>query len=197
LTIVALRFIISKNYHTEGVFLMKSSIRDICFIGISVAIIAVCARIRIPFPGGVAFTMQTWAVSLAGVVLGVRRGVVAVIVYILLGAVGVPVFTGVVGGIGVIAGLTGGFIVTFPAMAFLAGVCKDNTFYLSVALILGTFINLTGGMLWFAWVSDGTVGAAFSAAVMPFILPEFFKIVAVIIVGRSIQLALAKARIFV
>jgi biotin transport system substrate-specific component len=175
----------------------KFTTRDICFIGIFVAIIAVCAQIRIPFPGGVAFTMQTWAVSLAGVVLGVRRGVVAVLVYILLGAVGVPVFTGVVGGIGVIAGLTGGFIVTFPVMAFLAGVCKDNVVYLSGALIFGTIVNLGVGMLWFAWVMGVPVSGAFSATVMPFILPEVFKIVAVIIVGRSIQFALVKARVFV
>jgi biotin transport system substrate-specific component len=170
------------------------STRDICFMGIFVAIIAVCAQLRVPLPGGVAFTMQTWAVMFAGVVLGVKRGVIAIIVYILLGAMGVPVFNGFTGGLGVIAGPTGGFIVTFPIMALLAGLSK-NVYLLTVALSAAVFINLSAGMLWFAFERGIPVSAAFSAVVLPFILPEIFKIVAVIIIGKSVQRALFKARV--
>jgi biotin transport system substrate-specific component len=168
-----------------------------CYIGVFVAIMAVCAQIRIPFPGGVPFTMQTWAVALSGVVLGPRRGAVAALVYILLGAVGAPVFNGFTGGIGIVAGVTGGFIVTFPALAFAAGIgaVRENTFFLVAGVLAGTFVNFTVGMFWFAVVSQGTLFSAFTVAIMPFILPEIFKIVTVVIVGKSIQFALIKARV--
>lgn len=175
------------------------STRDICYIGIFAAIIAVCAQVTVPFIGGVPFTLQTWGVALAGVVLGAKRGVAAVLVYILVGAVGVPVFSGFGGGFGVIFGVTGGFILAFPVLAFAAGISArpGNVFILAAGLVAGTAVFLTLGMLWFAAVTGGTVAAAFAAAVAPFILPEIFKIVAVIIVGKSIQMALVRARIAV
>jgi biotin transporter BioY len=67
--------------------------------------------------------------------------------------------------------------------------------WLVACLVVGVFINLSVGMLWFAFVSGGTVGAAFAVAVAPFILPEVFKLFAVIIVGKSIKHALYKAGI--
>ncbi|MCL2387396.1 MAG: biotin transporter BioY [Defluviitaleaceae bacterium] len=172
------------------------SARDLCFIGLFVAVIAVCAQISIPFLGGIPFTLQTWAVALAGVILGARKGTIAVIVYVLIGAVGVPVFTQFRGGIGVITGVTGGFIVSFPVQAFMAGIfSRKNIPLLVLGLVIGTAINLTAGMHWFAFVSQGTIQAAFAAAVAPFILPEIIKIVVVILLGKSIQTALAKAQI--
>ena len=68
----------------------KLAIRDMCHIGIFAAIIAVCAQISIPMPLGVPMTLQTLAIPLAGVVLGIKKGVAATLVYILLGIIGVP-----------------------------------------------------------------------------------------------------------
>ena len=171
------------------------SIRDICYIGIFVAIIAVCAQIRIPLPGGVPFTLQTLAVALSGLVLGAKRGVIATVIYILLGAIGLPIFTLFGSGFGVVFGLTGGFIMTFPIMAFLAGICsrQGKVFLLAVGLFAGVAVNLTIGMLWFAFVAQSTIQSAFVVAVAPFILPEVFKMVVVFVVGKSIQVALLKA----
>ncbi len=72
----------------------SSYIRDICYIALFTALIAVLAQISIPLPGGVPLTLQTFAVPLAGLVLGSKRGTIATAVYVLLGAVGVPVFAG-------------------------------------------------------------------------------------------------------
>ena len=85
------------------------------------AVIAVLAQIAIPLPSGVPVTLQTFAVALTGVVLGAKRGSIATFVYILLGAVGVPVFSGFNGGLGAIVGKTGGFIWGFLFLAFFAG----------------------------------------------------------------------------
>ncbi|MCL2171961.1 MAG: biotin transporter BioY, partial [Defluviitaleaceae bacterium] len=66
----------------------RIKIRELCHIGIFVALIAVCAQIAIPLPGGVPITLQAWAISLAGLVLGAKNGAMAALVYVLLGAAG-------------------------------------------------------------------------------------------------------------
>ena len=88
---------------------MKST-KKMIIVGMFAAVIAVLAQIAFPLPSGVPVTLQTFAVVLTGVVLGARLGTAATFVYILLGAVGVPVFSGLGGGLGVIVGKTGGFI---------------------------------------------------------------------------------------
>ena len=70
----------------------KSTVSDFCFIGIMAAVTAVMAQISIPMPMGVPMTMQTFAVTLAGIILGSRRGALSMLVYLLIGVVGVPVF---------------------------------------------------------------------------------------------------------
>ena len=90
--------------------------RDMVLCAVMAAVTAVCAQISIPMPSGVPVTLQTFAVPLTGYLLGMKYGLISVAVYILLGAAGVPVFTGFRGGIGTIAGPTGGFIVGFLLM---------------------------------------------------------------------------------
>ena len=91
---------------------MKNSrLTQIVFIGLFAALIAVCSQIQIPGP--VPFTLQTFAVFLAAGLLGGKRGSIAVLIYILLGAIGLPVFAGFKGGIGALLGTTGGYILGF------------------------------------------------------------------------------------
>lgn len=169
--------------------------RDVCYIGIFVAVIAVCSQVSVPLPGLVPFSLQTWAISLAGILLGAKKGVLAVAIYILLGAIGVPVFAQFRGGIDVIFGVTGGFILSFPVLAFFAGISRNTNARLVAGIIAGTIINYAFGLIWFSFATGNRIEAAFAMAVAPFILPDIFKIIAAIIVGRSIQMALAKAKI--
>ena len=99
----------------------KSTVSDFCFIGIMAAVTAVMAQISIPMPMGVPMTMQTFAVTLAGIILGSRRGALSMLVYLLIGVVGVPVFSNFTGGLPSLVGPTGGFLVSFPIMAYLIG----------------------------------------------------------------------------
>lgn len=89
--------------------------RDMALIAAFAAVITVCAWISVP--AAVPFTLQTFAVFLAVGLLGGKRGTIAVAVYILLGAVGVPVFSGFNGGLGALLGITGGYILGFLAAA--------------------------------------------------------------------------------
>ena len=91
--------------------------RDIAYIAFFAVVIAVCSWISIPTV--VPFTLQTFAVFLTMGVLGGKRGTLAVLVYILMGTLGIPVFSGFTGGIGIIAGTTGGYIVGFIFSALL------------------------------------------------------------------------------
>lgn len=95
------------------------SARDITFIALSVALMAICSWISVPMT--VPVTLQTFAVFTAAGLLGMKRGTAAVLIYILLGAIGLPVFAGFTGGFGILAGSTGGYIIGFAFSALVVG----------------------------------------------------------------------------
>ena len=99
----------------------KVSTKSLVITGMSAAVIAVLAQIALPMPSGVPVTLQTFAIALTGAVLGAKLGTAAAGVYILLGAAGVPVFSGFSGGLAVLVGKTGGFIWGFLFLALLCG----------------------------------------------------------------------------
>jgi len=173
----------------------KISAREMCRIGIFTAITAVCAQLIVPMPYGVPMTMQTFAILLAGVALGAKNGALSALVYVLLGAAGAPVFAGFTGGLGVIFGRTGGFILSFPIMALAAGFggAKSNKLWLAFWLIAGTAINFLCGMLMFGLVTGTGPAASFVYVVLPFIPGGIVKIILVALSGRVIKAALAKS----
>jgi len=128
-------------------------------------------------------------------VLGAKKGAIATVVYVMLGAVGIPVFSNFTGGMGVIFGPTGGFILTFPIMAWLAGIGegKGSTVWLVFGLIAGTVINFIVGMLYFGFVASSNLHAAFIAAVLPFIPSAVIRIVVLPIVGKGIRSRLSQS----
>ena len=101
---------------------MKIKTVDLVSVALFAAIIAVMSQISIPTPFGVPVSLQTFAVALCGYFLGTKKGTAALIVWIAIGAVGVPVFTGFKGGFAVLLGLTGGFIYGFIPLVLLCGI---------------------------------------------------------------------------
>lgn len=167
----------------------KVSISDICHIGILTAIIAVMAQISIPMPYGVPMTLQTFAIPLAGIVLGAKKGAVSTLIYVLLGAVGVPVFSSFLGGLGIVLGYRGGFILSFPIMALAAGIgaSKNNKAWLAVWLAAGAVINYICGMLVFGFVMSSDLYTSFTACVLPFIPTDIVKIALLALSGGKIK----------
>ena len=173
-----------------------TNIRDICYIAIFTAIIAVMAQISIPLPAGVPLTLQTLAIPLAGIILGAKRGTMSTIVYILLAIAGVPVLANFTGGAGVVFGVTGGFIISFPIMAFLAGLVADKGIkspWFWGGLVAGVLINYLVGTVWFMFVAEASFEAAFTACVLPFLVTGLIKLVLSGILGDRIKRALKKA----
>ena len=153
----------------------KFSVRDICYAGLFAAVIAVMAQISIPMPLGVPMTMQTFAITLAAVVLGSKLSAIATLVYLLLGAVGVPVLANFSGGIDKFVGPTGGFLISFPIMAYIIGLGVEHRDAFKgafpVAVVVGTVVNYIVGVILFVIVAHSTVSVAVSACVLPFIPP--------------------------
>ena len=86
-------------------------------IGVMTAVICIMAQISIPMPFGVPMTMQTFAVAIAGIILGSKNSSIATLIYVLIGSVGIPVFSNFTGGYERLVGPTGGFILSFPLIA--------------------------------------------------------------------------------
>lgn len=167
----------------------KFSIQDICSIAIMTAITAVMAQISIPMPLGVPMTMQTFAITLAGIVLGSKKGGMSILVYVLLGAIGVPVFAGFSGGFQNLVGPTGGFIISFPIMAYLIGLGvefkKKELFVLF--LVLGTVSNYVVGVILFCVVTQSPVATGITACVLPFIPTAIIKAVVASVLGLELR----------
>jgi len=173
----------------------KMQVRDLCLTGMFTALIVVCSQLSIPMPAGVPMTLQTFIIPLAGIVLGAKRGTIAACIYLLLGAVGLPVFAGFSGGIGILFGMTGGFLLSFPLMALFAGLGSrhDNKLKTAAGLIIGAVLNYIVGMAMFAALTDTGMGYAFTACVLPFIPTAVIKIVLAEIIGLQMKKLLRRA----
>ncbi|MBO5520395.1 MAG: biotin transporter BioY [Eubacterium sp.] len=180
---------------TSGRTSEKIQVKDICLIGMFTALIVVCSQLSIPMPAGVPMTLQTFIIPLAGIVLGAKRGTIATCIYLLLGAVGLPVFAGFSGGIGILFGMTGGFLLSFPLMALCAGLGSrhDNKVKTAAGLIIGAVLNYLVGMIMFAALTDSSMGYAFTACVLPFIPTAIIKIVLAEVIGLQMKKLLRRA----
>ena len=166
---------------------MKRKTLDIVYCGIFATITAILAQISIPLPGGVPLTLQTFAVSLAGILLGSKKGFISILVYVLMGAIGLPVFSGFSAGIGAIVGATGGFILSFPIMSFIIGLICERTDNNFLAMILGSIPNYLLGAIQFSLVTSSNMYNAFLVCVLPFILVGVIKAVLATIIGSMLR----------
>ena len=168
---------------------------DLCQIGIFTALIIVCSQLSIPMPAGVPMTLQTFIIPVAGIILGAKHGTIATCVYVLLGAVGLPVFAGFSGGFGILFGVTGGFILSFPLMALFAGLGsrRDKKAPTFLGLIIGTVINYLVGMIMFATITETDMRYAFTACVLPFIPTSIIKIILAALLGLKLKKSLLRA----
>lgn len=170
-------------------------IKDLCMMAVFTAVIVVMAQIIIPMPFGVPMTLQTLAISLAGVMLGAKKGAISTLVYVLLGVVGAPVFAGFTGGLGIVFGPTGGFILSFPILAFAAGYGaeKNNKIWLWSGLVAGVVFNYLCGVIYFSVYTSNDLITSFVACVLVFIPTDIIKVLIAGLFGVKVrQLLLSK-----
>lgn len=166
-------------------------IQDLCMIGLFSAILAITAQISIPMPFGVPMTMQSFAVTLAGIVLGSRNGALSTLIYMLVGLIGLPVFANFVGGWQVLAGPTGGFILSFPIMAYLIGLGTELRpkwkFSHWTGIILGTTFNLLCGTIMFCAITQSPFMVGLTTCTLPFIPASIIKAILASMLGLNIR----------
>ena len=185
---------VEKSVSEPGINKRKLSTADLAVIALMASVIAVCSWITIP--SAVPFTMQSFAVFLAVGLLGGKRGSLAVLIYILLGSIGLPVFSGFRGGLAHLAGPTGGYIIGFLFAALIMWavehIAGKGIKPLSLSMVLGLLVCYTFGTIWFIIVyskSAGpiSVGAALGMCVIPFIIPDIIKIVLAVILTLKLR----------
>lgn len=172
----------------------KSVLTDMVYVAVFTAIISVLAQISIPLGIIVPFTLQTLGMFLAGAMLGWKRGTLSVILYVLLGAVGLPVFAGFSGGVSVLFGPTGGYIIGFIFTALAVGFMTDKLgrklWVLAVSMVIGLLLCYIFGTAWFIilYNMQGKVMDLITAlgyCVFPFLIADGLKIiVAAVLVNR-------------
>ncbi len=166
----------------------RRTVYNMVYTAMLTAIICVCSVISIPV-GDVPITLQTFAVCAAAGMLGWKRGTISVIIYILLGTVGLPVFQGLTGGPGVLAGKTGGYIVGFILTALIVGIVSDLSRRKMLPLILsmaaGVLACYAVGTPWFMFVTGLGFEVSLGYCVIPFLIPDAVKIaLAAMLVNR-------------
>ena len=167
---------------------------DMAYIALFAVLLTVCAWISVPLP--VPFTLQTFAIFAALGILGGRRGTWAVAVYLLLGAVGLPVFSGFKGGLGALLGTTGGYILGFLAMPLVywlvTALLGEFLPVMAAAMVLGLAVCYAFGTIWFVALytrTSGpiTVGAALGMCVVPFVIPDLVKMGLALALSRRLR----------
>lgn len=167
----------------------KSQILNMVYIAMFAALICICSLIAIPI-GAVPITLQTLGVYLAAGILGWKRGTISVVIYLLLGTIGLPVFSGGKSGFGSLIGPTGGYLIGWIFSAIVIGliiqVFKSKKFYvLIIAFIVGLAVCYAFGTAWFMIVAGVDIGGALMVCVVPFLIPDAVKIAfAAILVNR-------------
>ena len=167
------------------------SIQAMTQIAICTALICICAWITIPL-FGVPFTLQTFAICLAIFLIGPNKGAIAVGLYLIIGAIGMPVFSGFSGGIGVLVQSTGGYLIGFLMIPFCAGILSHLKLpYLGGATI-GVLCCYLLGSLWFDYCTLGRIAVAdlphiLSICVVPFLLPDAVKICLAYVLAKRLR----------
>ena len=180
------------QYNTRSV---HSRLLNLTYISLAAALMAVCAWISFPVMA-LPVTMQTFGVFCAVGLLGGKRGTLSVLVYILLGAIGLPVFTGFSGGIGQLLGVTGGYITGFLflslTMWLFSALFPHNKGVFVFSMLLGLLLCYLFGTAWYVFLyqqAGQSVGwiVALQACVFPFILPDLLKMLLALSLIRTIK----------
>ena len=162
----------------------KFTTLDMAYVGIFAAMIAVCSWISIPFT--IPVTLQTMAVCITAGLLGTKRGILTITVYLLIGFVGVPVFSNFSAGVGQLMGPTGGYLIGFIFTVLTVGAATeffgDKIWVYPLSMIVGIAVLYAFGTAWYIIIYNRanadavTVSSALAMCVVPFIIPDLIKI---------------------
>ncbi len=166
--------------------------RDLTYAALMTALMCVVAPLSLPLPGGVPISLATLVVMLTGLLLKWQSALLCQIAYLLIGAAGLPVFAGFRGGLQVLVGVTGGFLWMYPVLALTAALAVRSggklwPVRLTGCLLVGHVLLYGCGVLWFSAYTHTGVWSALSVTVVPFLLTDGLKILAVLLLYLPCQ----------
>ncbi len=179
---------------------MKKSfnVYQIVFIGIMSAVICILGPLSFPI-GVIPVSLTNLAIYFVLYILGMKKGTLSYIIYMLIGLAGIPVFSGFSGGPSKLLGPTGGYLIGFMFMALIAGFFIDKFFdkwYLCIiGMVLGTAVCYVFGTIWLSYQANMSIGAALFAGVIPFIPGDLIKIIVAAYLGPQIRTRLVRAKL--
>ena len=175
----------------------RMKIKDMTLTAVMAALICIAGPLTIA-AGPVPLSLATFAVYLAGAILGKKRGTIAAGLYLVIGIIGVPVFSGFSGGFQKLAGVTGGYLVGYLPCAFLAGLGTERAekegrkWLLPAMMAAGTIILYVIGTAWFMIQSGNPLGASLGMCVLPFLPGDAVKIAAVAMITPAVKKAVRR-----
>ena len=177
----------------------KPNTRQLTLIGVMSAVTCILGPLSLPI-GLVPISLTNLAIYFSVYILGRRRGTISYMVYLLLGLIGLPVFSGFSGGLPKLAGPTGGYLIGFIFMAFISGLFIDkfsNKTYMGfLGMVIGTTVTYLFGTAWLAYVAHMTFNKALAVGVLPFVPGDLIKIIIASLVGPQIRKRLMSAGLY-
>lgn len=184
---------------TVAVDNQKIKTKQMVLIALMTAVTCVLGPLSIPLPfSPVPISLTNFAIFLAIFVLGMKNGTISFIIYLLLGAVGVPVFSSFRGGLQVLAGATGGYLIGFIFLALIMGFALDHFDRKLVPTIIGMIIGMAVcyafGTVWLAKLLSLSFKEGLMMGVIPYLAGDVAKIIIAAIVGPKLYGATQKIR---
>ena len=178
----------------------KISIYKIALIGVMTAIICIIGPFSIPI-GLVPISLTNLIILITVIILGWKMGTISCFIYLLIGYVGMPVFSGFRGGPDRLFGPTGGYLIGFVFLAIISGIFIDKfrgkIYMYVIGMLLGTVVLYAFGTVWFAYQQNLSFHAAAVICVIPFIPLDIVKIACAVIIGPIIRKQLVRAHILI
>lgn len=141
-------------------------------------IIVICSQITLPMPSGIPFTLQTFAIALAGGMLGKKQGILVYMVYLILGLCGFPVFSGFTGGISKFFGITGGFLWGFCFIVLLSAVARQKTVFACIGLsLIAVALCHLCGIIQFSYISGTSFKLSFFIVSAPYMVKDIISFI--------------------
>lgn len=167
------------------------SVRDLIFIAIFTALICLVSPVTLGPGSYVPITLATFTVCLTAAVLGFKRGLVCVIIYLVLGALGVPVFAGWTGGYRHFLGTSGGYLIGLLLLIAVAGLIIDanpkNAYMYFVGMIAGVVLCCLSGALWLVIRSELSFAGIWDRGFRPYLSAECIKIFCAAMIGYPLR----------
>lgn len=159
---------------------LNPKVKNMIYCSMFACIVALLAQIKIDLPGLIPITLQTLGIYIIACSLTPKLAVIATTVYVLMGSIGLPVFTGFRGGLSTLLGPTGGYIFGFVITSLITSIIinnKNSTIRKIAAMVIGTAACYLIGTIWFIYITNNTIITALTICVIPFIPGDIIKIV--------------------